>query len=97
MVEEVKKALRVVDDDFDSEIQMLIDGCVENMEHLGITVEIDEQTGLPVSAQVKLAIVAFAKWRFGSNDEKDQWRQIYDRQIAEMQMMSGLTRWNAEG
>ena len=48
---------------------------------------------MPVSAQVKLAVIAWCKWQFGNNEDKDQWREIYDRNLAEMKMMTGLTDW----
>lgn len=93
MLEEVKKALRIVYSDFDTEIQLCIDACLENLQHLGIVVDMGSD-GAPVSAQIRLAVIAYCKWRFGNNEDKDQWRQIYDRQVGEMQMMSGLTNWN---
>jgi len=92
MLQQVKKALRIVSEDFDDEIQLLIDGCLENLDKLGVSIEIDDQ-GAPVSAQIRLAVIAYCKWQFGNNEDKDQWREIYDRKLAEMQMMTGLTDW----
>ena len=93
MLQQVKKALRIVSDDFDDEIQLLINACLENLQKLGVKVALDEETGVPVSAQVKLAVIAYCKWQFGNNEDKDQWREIYDRSLAEMKMMTGLTNW----
>ena len=93
MLQQVKKALRIVSDDFDDEIQLLINACLENLQNLGVKVTTDEETGVPVSAQVKLAVIAWCKWQFGNNEDKDQWREIYDRNLAEMKMMTGLTDW----
>ena len=93
MLQQVKKALRIVSDDFDDEIQLLINACLENLQKLGVKVTLDEETGVPVSAQVKLAVIAWCKWQFGNNEDKDQWQEIYDRSLAEMKMMTGLTDW----
>ena len=90
MLQKVRKALRIASTEFDDEIQLLIDACLENLDKLGVSVELDD-SGAPVSAQVRLAVIAFCKWQFGNNEDKDQWREIYDRQLAEMKMMTGLT------
>ena len=95
MLQEVKNALRIVSNDFNSEVQLLIDACLENLEHLGIVVDKDATTGVPTSAQIRLAVIAYCKWQFGNNEDKEQWRQIYDRKVAEMQMMTGLTVWDS--
>lgn len=92
MLQKVRKALRIASTEFDDEIQLLIDACLENLDKLGVSVELDD-SGAPVSAQVRLAVIAFCKWQFGNNEDKDQWREIYDRQLAEMKMMTGLTVW----
>ena len=57
------------------------------MTGLGITIETEE--GAPTSDQVKGAIVAYCKWQFGENDEKDAWRGIFDRKLAQLQSMTG--------
>ena len=82
MLQQVKKALRIVSDDFDDEIQLLINACLENLQKLGVKVTLDEETGVPVSAQVKLAVIACGKWQFGNNEDKDQCRESYDRNLA---------------
>lgn len=89
MLEIVKKALRIVTTDFDDEIQLLIDACVENMRALGVLVETGSDGSIE-SAQVRLAIVSYCKWQFGENDSQDKWRTIYDRMLAEMKMMAAL-------
>lgn len=87
MLQTVKLALRITTDAFDSELNRLIAECIEEMTGLGITIETEE--GAPTSDQVKGAIVAYCKWQFGSNDEKDAWRGIFDRKLAQLQSMTG--------
>ncbi|MCR4712296.1 MAG: head-tail connector protein [Clostridia bacterium] len=94
MLEQVKKALRIMSDDFDDEITLLIDACIENLQKLGVNVAVDTE-GVPESAQIRLAVIAYCKWQFGNNEDKDQWREIYDRKLAEMKMMTGLTTWES--
>lgn len=95
MLEIVKKALRIVSNDFDDEIQLLINACLENLEKLGVIVE--TSSGTLTSAQVKTAVVAYCKWQFGQNDDADKWREIYDRMLGEMKSMTGLTDWHTGG
>ena len=94
MLEQVKNALRIMSDDFDDEITLLIAACIENLQKLGVYVEVDTE-GVPESAQIRLAVIAYCKWQFGNNEDKDQWREIYDRKLAEMKMMTGLTTWGS--
>lgn len=93
MLEQVKNALRITSEDFDAEICLLIVACLESLKALGVVVALDETTGIPTSAQIRLAVIAYCKWQFGNNEDKDQWREIYDRKLAEMKMMTGLTDW----
>lgn len=95
MLEEVKKALRITGNDFDTEVTLLINSCLENLASLGIVVDKAQTTGVPTSYQVQLAVIAYCKWLFGDNESADRWRQIYDRCVGEMQMMTGLTVWDS--
>lgn len=92
MLDIVKLALRITTAAYDTELNLLISSCIDEMEHLGVIVDMDDQ-GEPTSAQVQIAIVAYCKWQFGDNDEKDAWRGIYHEKLAQMKMMTGLTDW----
>ena len=89
MLELVKKALRVTKSAFDDELNMLIAACLQEMAAMNVNV------AEPYDEQVKAAVVAYCKWQFGNNEDKDQWREIYDRKLAEMKMMTGLTTWES--
>lgn len=91
MLEIVKLALRITTTAFDAEIQRLIAECLEELTGLGVIVETED--GVPTSDQIKGAVVAFCKWQFGSSDEKDAWREIYDRKLAQLKTMTGFTVW----
>lgn len=96
MLEIVKLALRITTTAFDDEITRLISECIEEMKGLGVIVDVDEETGIPTSDQIQGAIVAYCKWQFGSNDEADRWREIFDRKLAQLKTMTGYTTtWEA--
>lgn len=96
MLNIVKLALRITTTAFDSEITRLIAECIEEMQGLGVTVSTDEQTGVPTSDQVQGTIIAYCKWQFGSNDDSEKWREIFDRKLAQLKTMTGFTTtWEA--
>lgn len=90
MLEIVKLALRIVTDDFDEEIQLLIDDCISEMEHLGVTV-FEQGEDDP---QIVSAIIAYCKWRFGDADNKTEWEKIYHTKLGQFQMMSLYTEFD---
>ena len=92
MLDIVKLALRIVTDAFDSELTMLIETAVAEMEGRGVIIE-TESDGQPASIQVQSAIVAFCKWQFGNNEDSDKWEGIYHQKLAQLKTMTGHTDW----
>lgn len=80
MLEAVKLALRRSTDDFDSEIQLLIDDCLLELSDLGIK---------KVDAQVKTAVIAYCKWKFGDNDSAERWEKIYKDKVSRLMCTTG--------
>lgn len=91
MLEKIKLALRVTTDSFDEEIQLLIDDCITSMNKLGIVAAVDGTD----DPQIQTAVMAYCKWKFGSSDEKDAWRAIYEEKLAELKMQTGYTDWGS--
>ena len=91
MLEIVKKALRITTTEFDTEIQLLIDACMEEMRGLGVIITTDD--GVPSSAQIRLAIIAFCKWRFGNNEDAERWRDNCHIMLGQLKTMTGYTEW----
>lgn len=91
MLNIVKLALRITTTAFDSEITRLINECIEELTGLGVIVSSDDETGVPTSEQVQGAIIAYCKWQFGSNDDSEKWREIFDRKLAQLKTMTGFT------
>lgn len=90
--EKVKLALRIVTTDFDTEIQDLIDACLEDLGIAGIT-ETDTTNPLLIRA-----ICTYAKMHFGDESDStyDRLKASYDEQKAQMQTATGYTDWRNE-
>lgn len=87
--EKVKLALRIVTDDFDTEIQDMIDACLGDLGIAGIT-ETDTTNPLLIRA-----ICTYAKMHFGDESDStyDRLKASYDEQKAQMQTATGYTDW----
>ena len=92
MLNQVKLALRISTNAFDSEIQNLIDAAILEMNKLGVTASTDDTT----DPQIISAVVAYCKWLFGESDEADRWRDIYHIKLGQLKAMSGYTDWGGE-
>lgn len=92
MLNDVKLALRIVTTAFDTEIQLLIDAAIAEMTAFGVT-NISQTVGTVTTydPQCKIAIIAYCKWKFGSNDESDKWEKIYHESLAQLKIMTGHT------
>lgn len=92
MLSKVKLALRITTTAFDTEITSLINDCLDELEALGVVVPDSPET----DNQISTTVIAYCKWLFGSNDEADRWREIYDRKLAQFKTMTGFTVWEDE-
>lgn len=79
----VRLALRITTEDFDTEINMLIEDCISEMTALGILVY---EMGLS-DFQIQSTIVAYCKWKFGDAENKDSFEHIYHDKIAQLKAM----------
>lgn len=77
MLEDVKNALRISDDDFDSEIRDLIEAAKSDLETSGVASSfIKEEKNSPL---IKNAIINFCKAEFGyDNPDSDRFRRAYE-------------------
>ena len=77
MLEDVKNALRISDDDFDSEIRDLIEAAKSDLETSGVASSfIREDKNGPL---IKNAIINFCKAEFGyDNPDSDRFRRAYE-------------------
>lgn len=85
----VKLALRIVGDDFNSEITMLIEAAMKDLGLAGVdgvNVEITDEL-------VLRAVITFVKMSFGEPDEYDRLKRSYDEQKAQMSTATSYTTW----
>ena len=92
MLAKIKLALRISTNAFDTEIQTLIDAAILEMNKLGV-VSATDSTEDP---QIISAVVAYAKWQFGNNEDADRWRDIYHIKLGQLKTMTGYTDWDVE-
>ena len=86
----VKTALRISVNDFDDEIQDLIDGCLKDLGIAGIT---EDDTTDPLLIR---AIITYCRLNFGDLarlEDYDRLKSSYDEQKAQMSMATGYTDW----
>lgn len=95
MLDKVKLALRIAGNAFDTELADLIAACLEEMEKLNVIIELDDD-GAPTSPQVRTAIIAYCKWQFGDNDNKEQFEAIYHTKLAQLKTMTDFTDWGVQ-
>lgn len=92
ILSKVKLSLRIVTNDFDSELTDLINACLKDLGLAGVT-ENDMTNELIIRA-----IQTYCKLHFGTVDES-QYRLLkasYDEQKAQMSMATGYTNWGNE-
>ena len=92
MLAKIKLALRISTNAFDTEIQTLIDAAISEMHGLGVTAATADTT----DPQIISAVVAYAKWQFGNNEDADRWRDIYHIKLGQLKTMTGYTDWSTE-
>ena len=90
IIEKVKVALRIVTDDFNDEIEDLINAAMKDLGIAGVTN--DDTT----NALIIRAIITYCKIHFGDIDKVENYDRLkasYDEQKAQMQMSTGYTTW----
>ena len=89
MLELVKMALRVTTEDFDDELESLIESAKID---LGIAGVVDPDTSDHI---IMTAIITYCKIHFGRPDNVDELKQSYDEQKAQLSTATGYTNWEA--
>lgn len=77
----VKLALRRTDTTFDTEIQQIIDDCISELTMLGIY-----RSALASDKQITEAVILYAKWHFGQNEDAERYREFYYDKIQKLQI-----------
>ena len=95
MLDRVKLALLITGDDFDSELQTLIDAAAKDLGIAGVdALVISTDTN---DALIIRAIITYCGYQFelihGSMDRSEAFKKSYDEQEAQMGMASDYTTW----
>ena len=89
MIEKVKLALRITTDDFNDELNDLIEAAMLDLNLAGVNNE-DVSLSNPL---VGRAVITYCKMHFGQPDDYDRLKASYDEQKAQMSMATGYTTW----
>ncbi len=90
MLDDVKLALRLTTNAYDSELTNLI---AQGLADLGVAGVTEDSTDDPL---VKGAVITFCKIHFGSPQDFDRLKKSYDEQKAQMATCTGYTEWGDE-
>lgn len=88
----VKLAMRITDDEFDTEILDLIDTALADLGIAGV----NGLSAVISDALVMKAVITFCKMSFGEPDEYDRLKKSYDEQKAQLSMATGYTVWTGQ-
>lgn len=77
MLDDVKQALRISTDAFDSEVEGLIESAKDDLYLVGI----DPAETRPL---IKRAIITYCRVHFGAPDDYDRMKKSYDEQKAQL-------------
>lgn len=96
MLERVKLALLISEDDFDTELADLIDAAAKDLGIAGVdALVISTDTN---DALIIRAIITYCGYQFelmhGSLDRSTAFKKSYDEQKAQMGMATGYTTWS---
>ena len=91
MLNDVKLALRITTDAFDSELTDLILAAQTDLGVAGVT-NITTDDFL-----VKRAIITYCRVHFGTPDDYDRMKRSYDEQKAQLSTHTGHTDWSGGG
>lgn len=89
-IDDVKKALRIKTEAFDSELTNLIEAAKLDMGVAGVAVP------TALDALVEQAIITYCKMNFGLPEDAERLKRSYDEQKAQLSNATGYTDWTVE-
>lgn len=87
MLEQVKLALRIVTNKYDTELTNLITSAQLDLGVAGVVVPAE------IDALVTKAIITYCKMSFGLPEDYDRLKASYDEQKAQLVTATGYTNW----
>lgn len=85
---DVKTALRITTDEFDTELSDLMNASLLDLQIAGVVIP---QTNDDL---INIAVITYVKMRFGNPDNYDKLKASYDEQKAQLSMSTGYTVWS---
>ena len=85
----IKDCMRVVEDEFNEEIEGLANAALSDLGIAGV----DGERALITDSLVFRAVVTYCRLHFGTPDNYDRLKKSYDEQKAQLQIASGYTTW----
>lgn len=89
MLDRIKLALRVTIDDFDQEIQDLIEDCLQELAGYHVYHEERHYKYGVLDKQIESAVIFYCKWKFGNNPDAERWEEIYHDKVTKLLVMEG--------
>jgi len=94
LLDTVKKAVaRDYTNTFDSQLTMLMDAALEDLQSAGVT----DATAATTSPKIINAVCTYVKANFGETDQYDNLKAAYDEQKASLAMDANHTNYEAYG
>lgn len=87
ILDKVKLALRIVTDDFDTELMDLINAGLADLGIAGVSNNCTEDF------LIIRAVTTYCRLNFGSPEEYDRLKKSYDEQKAQLSMATNYTDW----
>ncbi len=95
LLSDVKLALRLTTDAYDSEIDLLIDAGIRD---LGFADVVTTEAEVELDPTLLRAVISYCRLNFGTPDpsDYDRMKASYDEQKAQLSMATGYTRWTGQ-
>ena len=87
LIDDVKMALRIKTDKFDTELTNKIQAAKLDLGVAGVVVPSE------IDALVEEAIITYCKMNFGLPEDADRLKRSYDEQKAQLSNATGYTTW----
>lgn len=87
ILDDVKMALRIKTDKFDTELTGLTNAALLDLGVAGVAVPSD------LDALIKQAVITYCKMNFGLPEDADRLKRSYDEQKAQLSNATGYTIW----
>lgn len=74
LIDDARKAKRIRTNDFDDELNILINACKKDLARRGVL----EQKIIDEDPLIKTAVICYVKAYFGNNSDAEVWVGLYD-------------------